>query len=136
MTRISLKGDLSDLVDDLRTIRKEAPVRERAVVREGVKAGTVLAKENAQRSAGEHGKHYPKAITSEMNRSFAGFGASIHSGEYGPEISRMQGEMSFEFGSRNQKPHLDLARSADIIAPSFAQEVRQMLDELFWPGVK
>jgi hypothetical protein len=26
-----------------------------------------------------------------------------------------QGGMSFEFGSRNQPPHLDLNRSADII---------------------
>jgi hypothetical protein len=135
VTRISLHGDLSDLIDDLKTIKREARPRMRNVVREGVKAGTVLAKDNAQRSAGRHGKWYPKAITGEMSASLFG-AAGLIAGEYGPERGRMQGEMSFEYGSRNQKPHLDLARSADVIGPSFAQEARQLLDELFWPGAK
>ena len=131
MTRVSLMGDLSDLIGDLRTIRKEAPVKERRIVRDGVKAGTQIAKENARQSAGAHGKHYPNAITGEMSSSLFG---NVTAGEYGPERGLPQGDMEFEFGSRNQKPHLDLARSADVIAPSFAQEVRHMLDELFWPA--
>jgi len=133
VTRISLHGDLSDLVADFKTMRAEARPKMRNVVREGVKAGTVLAKDNAERSAGEHGKWYPKAITGEMTPSLFG---NLIAGEYGPERGRMQGEMSFEFGSRNQKPHLDLARSADIIGGSLAREAREMLDDLFWPGAK
>ena len=135
MTSISIKGDLSDLIGDLKTIKAEVRPKARNVVREGVKAGNVLARENAQRSAGEHGKWYPKAMTAEMTASLFG-AAGLISGEYGPERGRMQGEMSFEFGSRNQKPHLDLARSADVISGSFAQEIRHMLDDLFWPGAK
>lgn len=59
-------------------------------------------KHNATATAGEHGKHYPDAITTEMR--FAGFGIEV---ETGPETGRKQGGMSFEFGSRNQPPHLD-----------------------------
>lgn len=59
-------------------------------------------KHNAAATAGEHGKHYPDAITTE-NR-FAG--TSILN-ETGPESARPQGDMSFEFGSEKQPPHLD-----------------------------
>lgn len=130
---IRMRADLSDLTADLQQIRAEARPRMRNVVRDGIKAGTVLAKANAKRSAGRHGKHYPNAITPNMNAGLGLFGNLI-SGEYGPERDKPQGDMSFEHGSVNQKPHLDLARSADIIGPSFAQEVRGMLDDLFWPG--
>ena len=132
MSGMSFRGDLSDLRDDLATIRAEVKPRMRGIVRDGVKAGTMLAKDNARNSAGEHGKHYPNAISGSMTGG-AGLGDLV-SGEYGPDSDRPQGDMSFEFGSRNQKPHLDLARSADIIGPSFAQEVRDMVDDLFWPG--
>lgn len=59
---------------------------------------------NARNTAGEHGKWYPDAITTEMR--FGGF--SIVS-ETGPESGRKQGGMGpgFEFGGENQPPHLD-----------------------------
>jgi hypothetical protein len=59
------------------------------------------------------------------------FGNTV-SGEYGPDAAMPQGGMSFEFGSRNQKPHLDLAKSADVIGPALAQEVRGLADQWFW----
>lgn len=59
-------------------------------------------KHNARATSGEHGKHYPDAITTEMK--FAGFGIEV---ETGPETDRKQGDMSFEFGSSKQPPHLD-----------------------------
>ena len=135
MTYISLKGDLSDLTADLNLIRKEVRPKMREVVRDGIKAGTVLAKDNAKRSAGKHGKRYPAAITPQMGTGLGLFGTLI-SGEYGPERDRPQGDMSFEFGSVNQKPHLDLARSADIIGPQFEREVGNAVGNLFWPGAK
>ena len=106
----------------------------RAKVNEGARAGNTLAKDFARESAGKHGRHYYKAFTWEPTKTFHGFGASVYAAEYGPQIDRPQGGMSFERGSRNQPPHLDLARSADIIGPSFAQEVRGLLDDWFWPG--
>lgn len=59
---------------------------------------------NARATSGEHGRHYPDSITTEMR--FAGF--SIET-ETGPETGRKQGRMGrgFEFGSENQPPHLD-----------------------------
>lgn len=59
---------------------------------------------NARGTSGEHGKWYPDSITAEMK--FAGFAIEV---ETGPESGRKQGRMGrgFEFGSRNQPPHLD-----------------------------
>ena len=135
MTSIRLKGDLSDLIGDLREIPREAKVKMRETVRDGIKAGNMLARDFARESAGAHGKRYPNSMSTELAPNRGLFG-NLYAGEYGPVSDRAQGGMSFEFGSRNQKPHLDLARSADIIGPSFAQEVRHMLDDLFWPGAK
>lgn len=59
---------------------------------------------NARATSGAHGVHYPDSITTEMR--FAGLGIEV---ETGPESGRKQGRMGrgFEFGSRNQPPHLD-----------------------------
>lgn len=128
---IRVTHDIDDLANDLRSIARQAPGDMKAVVREGIKAGNAIAKDGARRTAGAHGKHYHRAFTSQMNAGGGLFG-STYSGEYGPEMGRPQGGMSFEFGSRNQKPHLDLAKSADVIGPAFAQEVRALPDKWFW----
>lgn len=59
---------------------------------------------NATRTSGEHGKHYPKSITSETRVTFTEIVAEV-----GPETRRRQGGMGpgFELGSRKQPPHLD-----------------------------
>lgn len=66
-------------------------------------------KHNATATAGEHGKWYPDAITSEMK--FAGFAIEV---ETGPERGRKQGGMSFEYGSSKQPPHLDGLRAMPL----------------------
>jgi hypothetical protein len=83
-------------------------------------AGTVLAKEwakNATETAGEHGKHYPKSITSNLALTMSSVSVDV-----GPDRSKRQGGMGpgFEFGSRNQPPHLDGTRAMDAIAPQVA----------------
>lgn len=128
--RINVRGGVADLGRDLDAITAQARPAMRGVVRDGIRIGTGLAKTNARRTSRKHGKHYPKAITSEMHSGLGLFGNSI-SGEYGPDASRQQGGMSFEYGSRNQKPHLDLARSADIVGPSFARSVDDEVGDLF-----
>lgn len=84
-------------------------------------AGTDLRdewRENATETAGAHGKHYPKAI-------------EAHSGwlqsEIYPNESAQQGAMSFEFGSRNQPPHLDGQRALDALAPRIARRFEQIV---------
>lgn len=130
---ITVRGGVDDLIADMARIRAEAPLVLNGVVRDGVRAGTELAKNFAKRSAGKHGKRYPTAITPQMHRPRPSlFGGMFYGGEYGPDSSRPQGGMSFEYGSRNQKPHLDLNRSADIIGPQFPREVGDAIDRLFW----
>lgn len=95
-------SQLSLLVSDLGKIPGKVTPAVMDMVDE---AGEDLAKgwaNNARATAGEHGKHYPDAITTEMK--FAGFGIEV---ETGPESGLPQGGMSFEFGSENQPPHLD-----------------------------
>lgn len=132
MAAVRVRHDIGRLAADMADIPARARVDMRATVREGIKVGNSLARDFAARSEGAHGKHYHKAFTTEMRPTFEGFGSVIFSGEYGPDIARPQGGMSFEFGSRNQKPHLDLARSADTIGPAFAGEVSRLPDRWFW----
>lgn len=132
MVSIRVTNHLDDLTRDMAAIPAAVPKRLVGIVRDGANAGASLARDFARESAGKHGKHYPKAITAEVRKPFAGFGAGVYSAEYGPDAARKQGGMSFEWGSRNQPPHLDLNKSADIIGPALDGEVRNMLRELFW----
>lgn len=132
--RIRVRRTTDDLEADLRHIARTARRDMRGVVREGIVTGANVARDYARESAGRHGKLYPRAITPEMGGTFEGFGTAIIHGEYGPDIAYEQGGMSFEGGSRNQPPHNDLAKSADLIGPSFAGEVRRLPDKWFWPA--
>jgi len=68
-------------------------------------------RKNAEETSGEHGKHYPKSIDSELV-----FGVTSVAVEAGPNTAKKQGKMGrgFEFGSENQTtPHLDGLRALD-----------------------
>lgn len=135
MSTVRVSSSIGDLRDDLLRISKEAPIKLRGVVADGIKAGNQLAKDNARRTSGSHGKWYPGTFSTEMHstygHSFSG-GGNVYSGEYGPVMGRRQGGMSFEWGSRKQPPHLDLNKSADVIGPQFPREVGDVVDRLFW----
>lgn len=129
---VRVRENLGDLIADLEKVGKEAPPKLRGVVKDGIKTGNSVAKDFARESAGAHGKHYHRAFTTEMRPTYTVFGHRLYSGEYGPDIAYPQGGMSFEWGSRNQPPHGDLNKSADIIGPAFAGEVRGVIDEVLW----
>lgn len=65
-----------------------------------------------------HGKHYPKAITNELTEA----GLAV---EIGPESHRPQGGMGagFEYGSRNQPPHLSGNKMADRMEPKIPERI-------------
>ena len=130
--RVSVTHTIDDLASDLAKIPVLAVKDMRKVVREATIVGNTVARDNARRTSGAHGKLYPRSFTWEMRGGL--FGGASFTGEYGPDMARPQGGMSFEFGSRNQPPHLDLAKSADLIGPSFAQEVRAVMGDWFWPA--
>lgn len=130
--RIKVTHDIDDLANDMVAVARNARSDMVKVVRNGIRVGNAVAKDYARVSAGAHGKHYHRAFSAEMHGIVSFGGTAGISGEYGPDISKPQGGMSFENGSINQKPHRDLAKSADLIGPSFAQEVRQMTAEWFW----
>lgn len=131
MSGIRVVGGVGDLARDMRGIAKRVKPDMRKVVQDGIRVGRELARTNAKRTAGTHGKHYPKSITAEMHAGLGLFGNTI-SGEYGPDSDLPQGGMSFEHGSRNQPPHLDLAKSADKVGPSFVRSVDDQVGEWFW----
>lgn len=87
-------------------------------VRGAIQAGAGLVKNawtaNARITAGKHGKHYPNSITYETRITSNGA-----EGEVGPDASRPQGGMGrgFEFGSKNQPPHLDGVKATEKLTP-------------------
>jgi hypothetical protein len=67
---------------------------------------------NAEATSGEHGVHYPASISAELVFDVGGVSVDV-----GPESGKPQGGMSFEFGSRNQPPHLDGLRAMTFVEP-------------------
>lgn len=132
--RVSAKHDgLKRLEADYRAIGPKFYREGASIVRENVADGGKTARRIATRTAGRHGKHYPKAITWDTKADVVtGDGGSI-SASFGPDESLPQGGMSFEFGSRNQKPHNDLAQALDVIGPQFGRQVDGMFGRLFAP---
>ena len=122
--RVRVHHTLELLEQDLTRIATTAKVDMAKTVRAAAVQGNKLAKGFARESAGDHGKHYHKAFTAEAVTPLVW--------EYGPDATMPQGGMSFERGSRNQPPHLDLAKSADIIGAKFASDVADLPDEWFW----
>lgn len=127
--RVRVIGGVGDLASDLKGIVRKVPGDLRKTVREGARVGNTVARDYARESSGSHGKHYPKAFSSEM--VLHGLGG-LYAAEYGPDEAKPQGGMSFERGSRNQPPHNDLAKSADLMGPALAGEVRRLPAGWFW----
>lgn len=134
--RIKVTHSIDDLTSDLRTIALKAPTEFKKVVRKNAIEGTRLARTYASQQHTMNSRydiHYPRSITWDHPSSFYGFGGGSITAEYGPDPARPQGGMSFEHGSRNQKPHLELNRSADVIAWQFGPNALYAADKLFWP---
>lgn len=85
--------------------------------------GTKLRDEwrsNAEATSGAHGKHYPASIQAHTRFLEA---------EIYPDESMAQGGMSFEFGSRNQPPHLGGQRALDSRSEWIVRNLRKALDD-------
>lgn len=129
------KSEVTALAAKLAKYPAEVDVELRDIVRENARTLTKIWRNNAQASAGAHGKLYPGTIFDHVN----GMDAYIE-----PQAGLPQAGMAFEYGgpsvirnpnpkSRPQrkvgsavgqsKPHLDMNRAADIVFPLFQKEV-------------
>lgn len=120
--RLVVIGDFDDLERDMRRLPATVHAKVATATARNAKQGNKLGKSIAKESAGAHGKHYHKAFSAES--------LSPLIWEYGPDASKPQGGMSFEGGSRNQPPHNDLAKSADVQAPKWRRDVAKAMENL------
>lgn len=84
--------------------------------------------DNARQTSGEHGKHYPASIDSELVFDLGGVSVDV-----GPNASKKQGTMGrgFEFGSQNQPPHLDGLRAMPDAEANAEALVDQVIAGIF-----
>ena len=84
-------------------------------------------RDNARRTAGRHGRHYPASIDHDASWVAGGYEARV-----GPRNDRPQGSMGpgFEYGSVNQPPHLDGNQAADVELPRFEKALADLAGEI------
>lgn len=119
-----IRGDAAEvyaLAADLAQVGPRTVPAMRGVMQE---AGDAFAKEwqaNARETSGAHGVHYPNSISAELAFTVTSIAVDV-----GPESGKLQGSMGrgFEYGSRNQPPHLDGLRALD----GMQQRVERMVD--------
>jgi len=115
-------------LDELERDLRAAPLRLQLGARRVVDGSALRIKrewrENARRTAGAHGRHYPDAIDFD-----AGWLAGAYEAQIGPRTDLPQGGMGpgFEYGSVNQQPHLDGNRALDREAPVFEAGLADLL---------
>lgn len=96
-------SEIDQLVADLGTVAATAG----QYIRKAVEVSSINVKTDwsAFSKGLPHAKHFPRSITYEI-KTFQGFGASIISGEIGPDKDRPQGALGnlLEYGSVNNPP--------------------------------
>jgi hypothetical protein len=119
-------SELEDLENNvLLTAAMQAHLQAPGVVEDQAKKFRNDWRDNARRTAGRHGKHYPSSITHEQVG-----GAAIY--EVGPDSELPQGGMGrgFEWGSINQPPHLDMTQAIVSVPDRFEQAMGDLAERL------
>jgi len=112
---ISIESNGAELIADLGNVGRQATRRLATTIPEAAIDLRDEWRANAEETAGEHGKHYPRAIRYEMD--------GLLEAVIAPDPSMPQGSMSFEFGSANQPPHLDGQRALDRMAAAIERRI-------------
>lgn len=121
-------AEVYKLASDLNMVGAKAVPVMRGVMGE---LGSAFANEwaaNARETSGQHGKHYPNSIDSELAFDIGGISVDV-----GPNSAKPQGSMGrgFEFGSVNQPPHLDGVRALDGMQVRAERMVDSAIGHLF-----
>ncbi|MCW2758062.1 MAG: hypothetical protein JWO46_1808 [Nocardioidaceae bacterium] len=114
--------DLDELAIDLKRVGREVGKALNKAAGDLARDGNRDGKAFARESAGSHGHLYPRAWKVEKLGS-ADF-------VFGPDPSMPQGDMNFETGSRNQKPHLDGQRAGDLVESRAERAVSAAVDPI------
>lgn len=131
--RITCSHAIDRFASDLDRIAERMPVELARTVRASALEGNRIARAFASE---QHTMN--SDIDVPYQESFSAEEIGPHEWEYGPVDDGVPHGGSqatgYELGSRNQVPHLDLARSVDIIGQQFADDVLEAADSLFWHG--
>jgi hypothetical protein len=118
-------SDLNKLEQDLGKIPGRLVPKQIAAVKASSASVESAWRSSATKSAGAHGKHYPKAVTHDVKVR-----PGLVEGIIGPDASKPQGKMSFELGSSKQPPHLDGFTAGRAEEPRFIQAVEKLTEDL------
>lgn len=121
-TGISVSVNGAEIAADLERVSRKAFKAVRSVIEQSAIDVRDEWKSNARESSGMHGKHYAKSINYKMVPSFSAMIADVE-----PREGMQQAGMSFEFGSRNQPPHLDGQQAISRYAPLIAHRISAAL---------
>ena len=116
---ISIESNGAEIIAELGNVGRQATLRLAKAIPEAAFDVRDEWRANATESAGAHGKHYPKSIKAQPE--------SLLSWVVAPDPSMPQGDMSFEFGSANQPPHLDGQRAIDRMASIIERRIAAQL---------
>lgn len=116
---------LDQLANDLAASGSGIAAEMEPVVRSQGRELRDKARENARRTAGAHGRWYPRSITDTVQMQSGAIFAEV-----GPDPNKAQGGMSFEFGSAHQPPHNDLGDALAVQGPLFQKEVKAAVEKL------
>ena len=119
MARIIVIHGIDDLASDLAAIPVKFARKAPGIVKRNAVAGNKLAQGFAKERSGRHGKNFWKRYTSEMTGPLEG--------EFGPHA----GGTPVGGGYRTDGPNLDLPNSADLIGPKLANDVSDLVGDLF-----
>ena len=126
-----IRGDASEfhaLAEGLAKVGPKTIPPLRAAMGQAGKVAAQAWKANAAATSGVHGKHYPNSIDSEL-----AFTITSVSVDVGPNAAYPQGSMGrgFEFGSRNQPPHLDGVKALEAVGPVVEKLVGDAIGDVF-----
>lgn len=119
--RVHVSHGIDDLASDLADIAARVKPDMRGVVNESRRSAERLAKGFAREKAGPHGKDYYKRISSEMT--------GLLSAEIGPDGVP---KTNFVGAGFRHGINTDLPRTADIVGPEMARNVRNKVGDWFW----
>jgi hypothetical protein len=131
MAVVRVQHTIGDLAADLSRIPVTFNAKAPKVVAKVAREGNRIAKGFAQ---DQHTMN--SSIDVPYHKSFTAEQLGPTLWEYGPIDDGIKHGGSqatgYEFGSRNQPAHLDLARSRDIVSYRLGEAAESLIDRLFW----